>query len=83
MSHKLRVCRIYEVIIRVAAAAVVGQQIGGRDNTCWGIGCQTISIHGRQVGFPAMAIAVFEGERAGAERQRVELQQAGGGRGLE
>lgn len=30
-----------------------------------------------------MPAAVFEGERAGAERQRVELQRAGGGAGLE
>lgn len=82
LRHELRVCRIYEVIIREAAAAVVGQQIGGRDDACGRIGSQTVSIHGRQVGFAAMAIAVFESERAGVERQRVELQRTGGGGGL-
>lgn len=30
-----------------------------------------------------MAITVFEGERAGVERQRVELQRAGGVAGLD
>lgn len=83
LSHERRVCGIYEVIIREAAAAVVGNQIGGGDNARWGIGSQTVGIHGRQVGFAAVATAVFEGERAGVEHQGVELQRAGGGGGLE
>lgn len=35
------------------------------------------------MGFAAVAIAVFKGEGAGVERQRVELQRAGDGVGLE
>lgn len=70
MSQKLRFCRVDEVVIgEAAAAAVVSQQVGG-DDTRRGIGCQTV----REVGLAAVAAAVFEGERAGVERQRVELQ---------
>lgn len=78
-SQKLRVCRADEVIIgeaAAAAAAVVGQQAGGRDDAQRGIGSQTVSVHG-------VPVAVFEGEGAGVESQRVELQRAGGGAGLE
>lgn len=40
-------------------------------------------MHGRQLGFAAVAAAVFEGERAGVECQRVELQRAGDAAGLD
>lgn len=39
-------------------------------------------MHGRYLGFAAVATAVLKGERAGVERQRVELQRAGVAVGL-
>lgn len=40
-------------------------------------------MHGRQLGLAAVAMAVFEGEGARVERQRVELQRAGVAVGVE
>lgn len=73
LSQELSVCRVDEVIIG-EAAAMVGQQAGRGDDARRGIGSKTISMHRRQLGFGAVAVVVFEGERAGVECQRVELQ---------
>lgn len=84
LSQVLRICRVNEVIIgEVAAAAVVGQQAGRVDDARRRIGSQTVTMHGRQVVFAAVAIAVFESERAGVERQGVEMQRAGRAVGLD
>lgn len=78
LRQKLRVCGVDEVVIRkaaAAAAAVTRQQAGA------GGGAQrtVLGVDGGQVGFAAVLVAVFESERPGAEGQRVELQQGGGG----
>lgn len=84
LSHGLRVCR-NDIIIGDAAAAgvVVGQQAGRGQDARPGTGFQIVSMHGWQLGFAATATGVFQGERTGVQRQRVELQRAGDSAGLE
>lgn len=86
LSQELGVCGVDEVIIReaaAAAAAVVGQEAGGGYDAQRRIGAQAVSVHSRQLRFAAVPAAVFEGEGAGVEGQRVELQGAGGRAGVE
>lgn len=85
MGQELRVCRVAGVIIRGAdiATALADQQTGSRDDPCRRIRPQPIGVHREQLGFAAMAIAVFQSERTGVEWQRVELYGARDGAGLE